>query len=51
MRNEPAELAAIGAVLAELRGETAEALAAATTRNAIDSLPGLATLVGAGVRG
>ena len=50
MRNEPAELAAIGAVLAALRGETAEALAEATTRNAIDSLPRLAALVGAGTR-
>jgi TatD DNase family protein len=48
MRNEPAEVAAIGAVLAELRGETARALAETTTRNAIESLPRLAALVGEG---
>jgi TatD DNase family protein len=45
MRNEPAELAAIGVALAALRGETAEALAAATTANAIASLPRLAGLL------
>jgi len=45
MRNEPAELARIGAELAALRGEPAEALAAATTANAIASLPRLAGLL------
>ena len=50
MRNEPAELARIGAVLADLRGESVEALAAATTGNAIASLPRLATLLGETVR-
>src|SRR5206468_12346617 len=45
MRNEPAELARIGAELAALRGEPVEALAAATTANAIASLPRLAGLV------
>jgi TatD DNase family protein len=38
-RNEPGEVARIGAVLAGLRGITPEALAAATTRNAMDALP------------
>jgi TatD DNase family protein len=45
MRNEPAELARIGAELAALRGEPVEALAAATTANAIASLPRLAGLL------
>jgi TatD DNase family protein len=45
MRNEPAELAPIGAELAALRGEPVEALAAATTANAIASLPRLAGLL------
>ena len=44
MRNEPAELARIGAELAALRGEPVEALAAATTANAIATLPRLAGL-------
>jgi TatD DNase family protein len=38
-RNEPGEVARIGAVLAGLRGITPEVLAAATTRNAMDALP------------
>ncbi|MGZ5156669.1 MAG: TatD family hydrolase [Caldimonas sp.] len=42
MRNEPAELPRIAAVLAGLRGLTADTLAAATTANALASLPGLA---------
>jgi TatD DNase family protein len=50
MRNEPAELARIGAVLASLRGESVEALAAATTDNALASLPRLAALLGETVR-
>ena len=50
MRNEPAELARIGAALSELRGEPVEALAAATTRNAIASLPRLAALIGDAAR-
>jgi len=45
MRNEPAELARIGAELAALRGEPVEALAAATTANAVASLPRLAGLL------
>jgi len=45
MRNEPAELAGIGAALAQLRGEPVAALAAATSANAIRSLPRLAALV------
>ena len=45
MRNEPAELARIGAELADLRGETVESLAAATTANALASLPRLAALI------
>jgi len=45
MRNEPAELASIGAELAALRGETVDALAAATTANAIASLPRLPGLL------
>ena len=45
MRNEPCELARIGAELAALRGEPVEALAAATTANAIASVPRLAGLV------
>jgi len=50
MRNEPAELARIGAVLASLRGESVEAFAAATTGNALASLPRLAALLGETVR-
>ncbi|MDQ6638320.1 MAG: TatD family hydrolase [Pseudomonadota bacterium] len=45
MRNEPAELARIGAELAALRGEPVQALAAATTANALASLPRLAGLL------
>ncbi|RYX94637.1 MAG: TatD family deoxyribonuclease [Comamonadaceae bacterium] len=44
-RNEPSELARIGEVLADLRGMPADALAAATTRNAIAAFPKLATLL------
>ena len=40
-RNEPGELPAIGAVLAELRGMEAAELAEATTRNACAALPRL----------
>ena len=43
-RNEPAELPRIGEVLAGLRGLSTEVLAAATTRNALDALPGLRAL-------
>ena len=50
MRNEPAELAAIGAALAALRGEPVEAFAAATTGNALASLPRLAALLGEATR-
>ncbi len=45
MRNEPAELARIGAELAALRGEPVDAFAATTTANAIASLPRLAGLL------
>jgi TatD DNase family protein len=45
MRNEPAELARIGAALALLREEPVEALAEATCRNAVASLPRLAALL------
>ena len=44
MRNESAELPAIGAALAELRGIEVRALADATTANARSSLPRLAAL-------
>jgi len=44
-RNEPAELPAIGAVVAQLRGISPEALAAATTANACAALPRLAALL------
>lgn len=44
-RNEPGELPAIGAVLAQLRGLPVEELAAATARNACEALPRLAALV------
>ena len=40
-RNEPGELPRIAQVLAELRGETPEALAAQTCRNACEALPRL----------
>ncbi len=43
-RNEPAELPRIGAVLAALRGEPAEAVAALTAANARAALPRLAGL-------
>jgi TatD DNase family protein len=46
-RNEPAQLPAIGAVLAQLRGLATEELAAATCRNAIAALPRLGALVAA----
>ena len=45
MRNEPAEIAPIGAALARLRGEPVEALAAATTAGAVGSLPRLGALL------
>ncbi|MDK9726482.1 MAG: TatD family hydrolase [Sterolibacteriaceae bacterium MAG5] len=41
-RNEPAELARIGAALAELRGVPVAEVVAATTRNAVATLPRLA---------
>jgi TatD DNase family protein len=44
-RNEPAELPRIAAVLAELRGMPVQALAEATTRNALQVLPRLAPLL------
>jgi TatD DNase family protein len=44
-RNEPAELPAIGAVLAELRQVPVAELAATTTRNACAALPRLAALL------
>jgi TatD DNase family protein len=44
-RNEPGELPAIGAVLAELRGMAPEELAQATARNACAALPKLAALL------
>jgi TatD DNase family protein len=44
-RNEPGELPAIGAVLAELRGLSPEALAKATSDNARAALPRLAALL------
>ena len=44
-RNEPAELPRIAAVLAQLRGMTMEELAQASTRNALDALPGLSALL------
>ncbi|HUP09981.1 MAG TPA: TatD family hydrolase [Caldimonas sp.] len=44
MRNEPAELPRIAAVLAELRGVAADALAATTGANACAALPRLAAL-------
>jgi TatD DNase family protein len=43
-RNEPAELPRIAAVVAELRGMTVDALALATTANAMAALPRLAAL-------
>ena len=50
MRNEPAELAAIGAALAALRDEPVAALAARTTANALATLPRLAALLGEAAR-
>ncbi|KQO22142.1 DNAase [Acidovorax sp. Leaf76] len=44
-RNAPGELPRIAEVLAQLRGQPAQALAAATTRNARAALPRLAALV------
>lgn len=45
--NSPAELPRIGAELAALRGITPEALAQATTHNALDAFPRLAALLAA----
>lgn len=45
-RNEPGELPAIGAVLAELRGMAVDELAAATTANAVQALPKLQGVLG-----
>lgn len=44
-RNEPSELPQIGAVVAQLRGIDAGALAAATTANALAALPRLKSLL------
>ena len=44
-RNQPAELPRIAAVLAQLRGITPDALAAATTANALAALPKLGPLL------
>ena len=44
-RNEPGELPRIAGVLAQLRGMTPEALAAATTANALQALPRLRALL------
>ncbi len=44
-RNEPGELPRIAAVLADLRGMTAQALAQATAANAVAALPGLGPLL------
>jgi TatD DNase family protein len=44
-RNEPGELPAIAALVAQLRGITPAALAAASTRNALTALPRLQALV------
>jgi len=44
-RNEPGELPRIAQVIADLRGISPEALAEATTRNAIEALPKLAGLL------
>ena len=49
MRNEPAELPRMAAVLAELRGVPITAIAEATTANALAALPGLARLAAAEV--
>ena len=46
-RNEPGELPRIAEVLAGLRGIAPEALAEATTRNAVSALPRLSGLMGA----
>lgn len=46
-RNEPGELPQIGAALAALRGISPEALAQATTRNALAALPRLQALLAA----
>ncbi|MEJ8815787.1 TatD family hydrolase [Variovorax ureilyticus] len=46
-RNEPGELPRIAQVVADLRGMSVEALAEATTRNAMEALPRLSSLVGA----
>ena len=46
-RNEPAELPRIGAVLAGLRGVSADALAQQTCANAVAALPRLRPLIGA----
>ena len=43
-RNEPGELPRIAAVLAQLRGMSVDALAEATTRNALAAMPRLASL-------
>jgi TatD DNase family protein len=45
-RNEPAQLPAIGAVLAQLRGLPVAQVAQATSRNAQQALPRLASLLG-----
>ncbi|HEY5581298.1 MAG TPA: TatD family hydrolase [Rhodoferax sp.] len=47
-RNEPGELPRIGAELAALRGISADELADATTRNALEALPRLGALLARG---
>ena len=50
MRNEPAEVAAIGAALAALRDEPVDDVAARTTANTLATLPRLAALLGEAAR-
>lgn len=50
-RNEPAELPRIAQVLAQLRGISSEALAEASTRNALEAMPRLSALTAASASG
>lgn len=50
-RNEPAELPRIAQELAQLRAMSLEALAEATTRNALEAMPRLRVLTGVSVSG
>jgi len=47
-RNEPAQLPRIAQVVAQLRGITPDELAQASTRNAVEALPRLVSLLGPG---